>query len=108
MITYLKIIVVVLGVLIIAGVVIIAIKLANTGTEMATGGASGDGAIQSTMPAPSIAQLGLPPGSEVKSMEASNNRLILNVRLPDTSERIIILNISSGAVVADLELVGAP
>lgn len=108
MIKYLKIIVVVLGVLIIAGVVIIAVKLADTGTEMATGGPSGDGSMPAYMPAPSVAELGLPPGSQVKSMEASNNRLILNIRLPDTSERIVILNISSGAVVADLELVGAP
>jgi len=111
MIIYLKVIVIVLGVLIAAGLVVIAFKVADLGSQLATSGGSESSEpesapVRASMPAPSFAQLGLPPGTYVKSMEASEGRVVLNLRLPDTSERIVIIDMASGNVLADLALEG--
>ena len=120
MITYLKIIVIVLGVMIAAGLVVIGIKLVEKGGELAeltsddegdagelvTGGDVAPGAAPAALPAPG--DLGLPVGSQVRRMTAAGHRLILVVAVPDAGERIVIVDLRNGGKVADVGLEGAP
>ena len=117
MITYLKIIVIVLGVMIAAGLVVIGIKLVEKGDELAeltsdnageTGeaGASAD-LVPEAAALPALGDLGLPAGSQVRRMTAAGHRLILVVAVPDAGERIVIVDLRSGGMVANFGLEGA-
>ena len=115
MITYLKIIVIVLGVMIAAGLVVIGLKLVEKGNELAelTGdedAAATDEADAAAMPAatalPAPRDLGLPAGSQVRRMTAAGHRLILVVAVPDAGERIVIVDLRSGGMVANIGLEG--
>ena len=117
MITYLKIIVIVLGVMIAAGLVVIGLKLVEKGNELAelTGdedAAVADEADAGDLPAatalPALGDLGLPAGSQVRRMTATGHRLILVVAVPDAGERIVIVDLRSGGTVANIGLEGAP
>ena len=117
MITYLKIIVIVLGVLIAAGLVVIGLKLVEKGNELAEltseddeavaeGADAGEVPEATAIPAPG--DLGLPAGSQVRRMTAAGHRLILVVAVPDGGERIVIVDLRSGGTVANIGLEGAP
>ena len=117
MITYLKIIVIVLGVMIAAGLVVIGIKLVEKGDELAEltsedDEAGADDALSDTWPEatalPALGDLGLPAGSQVRRMTAAGHRLILVVAVPDAGERIVIVDLRSGGTVANIGLEGAP
>ena len=117
MITYLKIIVIVLGVMIAAGLVVIGLKLVEKGSELAelTSDDEGDAGEIDTgadlAPAaalPALGDLGLPAGSQVRRMTAAGHRLILVVAVPDAGERIVIVDLRSGGMVANIGLEGAP
>ena len=117
MITYLKIIVIVLGVMIAAGLVVIGLKLVEKGNELAE--LTGDedeaateeadaGAMPAATPLPALGDLGLPAGSQVRRMTAAGHRLILVVAVPDAGERIVIVDLRSGGAVANIGLEGTP
>ena len=118
MITYLKIIVIVLGVMIAAGLVVIGIKLVEKSSELAelseddgetvANDWSADAvpeAAPTAMPTPG--DLGLPAGSQVQRMTAAGHRLILVVAVPDAGERIVIVDLRNGGMVASIGLEGA-
>ena len=118
MITYLKIIVIVLGVMIAAGLVVIGIKLVEKSGELAElseddgttatddWGASALSEATASLPTPG--DLGLPAGSQVRRMTAAGHRLILVVAVPDAGERIVIVDLRNGGMVASIGLEGAP
>ena len=113
MITYLKIIVIVLGVMIAAGLVVIGIKLVEKSNDLAELGRDGDEAGAETTPAdaaapPWRADLGLPAGAQVRRMTAADHRLVLLVAVPETGERIVILDLRDGSTIAEVGLEGAP
>ena len=122
MITYLKIIVIVLGVMIAAGLVVIGIKLVEKSGELAelTGdeGAAATGeaatseadavAVAEATALSALGDLGLPAGSQVRRMTAAGHRLILVVAVPEGGERIVIVDLRSGGTVANIGLEGAP
>ena len=118
MITYLKIIVIVLGVMIAAGLVVIGLKLVEKGGELAELSEDdsetatddwGAGALSETAaPLPTPGDLGLPAGSQVRRMTAAGHRLILVVAVPDAGERIVIVDLRNGGTVANIGLEGAP
>ena len=117
MITYLKIIVIVLGVMIAAGLVVIGIKLVEKSGELAelTGdegaAATGEpdaGAVPEATALPALGDLGLPAGSQVRRMTAAGHRLILVVAVPEAGERIVIVDLRSGGMVANIGLEGTP
>ena len=114
MITYLKIIVIVLGVMIAAGLVVIGIKLVEKSDELAElsedDGDAGEGGAPEVAPAtlPAPGDLGLPAGSQVRRMTAAGHRLILVVAVPDAGERIVIVDLRNGGMVADIGLEDAP
>ena len=115
MITYLKIIVIVLGVMIAAGLVVIGLKLVEKGNELAEitsddeSVATEDAATVPEVAAlPALGDLGLPAGAQVRQMTAAGHRLILVVAVPDGGERIVIVDLRSGGTVANIGLEGAP
>ena len=117
MITYLKIIVIVLGVMIAAGLVVIGLKLVEKGNELAeltsedddatAGGADAGVALEASVP-PAPGDLGLPAGSQVQRMTAAGHRLILVIAVPDAGERIVIVDLRNGGMIANIGLEGAP
>ena len=119
MITYLKIIVIVLGVMIAAGLVVIGIKLVEKSGELAelseddgTTGTDDWGASAlseaTAPPLPTPGDLGLPAGSQVRRMTAAGHQLILVVAVPDAGERIVIVDLRNGGMVASIGLEGTP
>ena len=114
MITYLKIIVIVLGVMIAAGLVVIGIKLVEKSDELGqldsgageTGEADAGTAPEAVAP-PARGDLGLPAGSEVRRMTAAEQRLILVVAVPDAGERIVIIDLRDGRTIATIGIEGA-
>lgn len=111
MITYLKIIVIVLGVLIAAGVAVIGVKLAEKNDELAErAGAAPADAEDATVAAPSAPArrgLGLPAGAQVRRMAVGAGRLVLAVAVPGAGERIVIVDLRDGRTVAEIALEGA-
>ena len=57
---------------------------------------------------PALGDLGLPAGSQVRRMTAAGHRLILVVAVPEAGERIVIVDLRSGGMVADIGLEGGP
>ncbi len=124
MITYLKIIVISLGVLIAAGVAVIGYKLAEGTGELAEAVAENEAADAEAKDEPAaapaappvvprqVSDLGLPEGARVLSMTTTRDRLVLNVRVPEAGERIIIVDLASGGVIGSIALeaprVGGP
>ena len=115
MITYLKIIVIVLGVMIAAGLVVIGLKLVEKGSELAeltseddAAAADDAGAMPEAAALPALSDLGLPAGSQVRRMTAAGHRLILVVAVPEAGERIVIVDLRSGGMVANIGLEGGP
>ena len=113
MITYLKIIVIVLGVMIAAGLVVIGIKLVEKSNDLAELGRDGGEAGAETAPTetaapPWRADLGLPAGAQVRRMTAADHRLVLVVAVPEAGERIVILDLRDGSTIAEVGLEGAP
>jgi len=111
----LKIAVIVMGLLIVAGLVAIGIKIVNKSQEAAE--SLSVEAVES--PAPpvsvpvastgarfdvSIDQLDLGPGAQLISMDVDNGRLVLRVRGGDAGERVLIVDIGSGAVLGEVAL----
>ena len=109
MITYLKIIVIVLGVMIAAGLVVIGIKLAEKSEDLAELSQEEAEAV----PAPEAAtsppvpgDLGLPAGAQVRRMTTADHRLILVIAVPEAGERIVIVDLRNGRTIADIALEG--
>ena len=86
----LKVLVVVMGVLIVAGVAVLIYGLA---TRLDSPRAAFDG------------RLVLPPEAKIVDMTASGDRLVLRVALPDRSERLIVVDLVRGRQLGALELV---
>lgn len=115
MITYLKIIVIVLGVMIAAGLVVIGIKLVEKSEELAE--LSADEGEDEALPAPApeaaaeppaLGDLRLPAGTQVRRRTAADHRFILVVAVPEGGERIVIVDLRSGRAVASIALEGTP
>ena len=116
MITYLKIIVIVLGVMIAAGVVVIGLKLAEGTKELgeisqkANDEAAPETAQASAPPAAGVPlrDLGLPSGSQVRRMMTADRHLVLTISVPNAGERIVIIDLPTGALISNVSLEGTP
>ena len=100
----LKFLVIFMGVLIFAGLAVIALTLVTkvddegAGGDMETAADSGFGTVTA----------GLPPGSRVVDMETAGDRLVLNVRLPDGTERILVLDLATGRITGTVHVGDTP
>jgi len=105
----LKAVVIVMAILILAGVTIIVVTIAKRGGEMAArSAAEAPGEAPGEAPvAPrgfDRARLELPEGSRIVEMATEDQRLVLRLRLADSSERILLVDMASGRVVGSLEI----
>lgn len=113
----LKVLIIVMSVLILAGFGIIAVTLYKrmTAPEEAQAPAAEKAAPKAARlpaveipgappPAFGTARLGLPAGSEVIEMRAEGRRLLLRVRLPDGGQWIHVVDLATGASLGRIEL----
>jgi hypothetical protein len=98
----LKVLVVVLGVLLVAGAIALgfAVQYRLNHPRPASAGNSGIGPAG----APSAMTLDLPQGARVLGAEASGDRLVVRVELAGGGEELIIVNLVTGAPVATVTL----
>jgi hypothetical protein len=87
----LKLLVIVMGALIVVGVGVLIYGLAARLDPPRAG--YGD------------AKIALPVGAQVVGMTAAGDRLVLRLALPDTTERLLVLDIARGRQIGTLELV---
>lgn len=114
MIPFLKVAVVVMGIMIVAGVVVLAMMMYG---KLKNGGETDDAVpveavaqqapvdITSSLTEP--AALGLPAGARVQSMIAEGHRLVLVVRVPEEGERLIIVDLRNARITGNIALQGA-
>lgn len=111
----LKALVIFLGVVIVAGVVVLAVMIGQRATKLATG-ESGDGKAATEaadVPAEKAPQaktkfgdreIDLPEGSEVIAMMAEEGRLMLRLRLANGRQRILVLDLETGKTLGSFRL----
>lgn len=113
---YLKVVVVVMGVMIFVGLLGLGYMLYNKSqkrdaAEEASAGdapatADGETAAPAGRAQRSVS-LGLPPGSRVGKMTATDDRLVFNVHVPGQGDRIVILDLRKGGVIGHVALEAA-
>ena len=95
----LKALVIVLGVMIVAGIAVIGVTIYHRATNLVNSPVPG-----STEPGFARVALELPPGSRIVEMTAEGDRLILRLRLADGGWRILILDMATGKRLGTFEL----
>ncbi|MGD9537060.1 MAG: pilus assembly protein TadG-related protein [Alphaproteobacteria bacterium] len=111
---YLKVAVVVMGVLIVLGLIGLGYMLYQRSQKQAAEdapalAAASDAPAGAAASAPSPASLGLPRGSRVTRMTTTDDRLVLSIRVPAEGERIVIIDLRKGSVIGHVALEnGAP
>ncbi len=107
--------------MILAGVMIVVVTIAKRGRELAVRSAP-EPAVESSEGESSEgessegeaprgfdrARLELPEGSRVVEMVTEDERLVLRLRLSDSSERLLFIDMGSGKVIGTLDLGHAP
>ncbi len=91
----LKLLVIALGVLLAAGVAVLAVAVVlrlNHGSPPAPVTGSGSAVIT------------LPPGAKIVSTEASGGRLVARIDLPDGGVELLIFDLANGARIATIDL----
>ena len=107
MITFLKVAVVVMGVLIVGGLAVIGVKIYQDSIKVAETFSDTPAVSEDAPPAPlpvAVEHLDLGEGARVQNMIAEGDRLILNVRSSDGAERVVIIDMNSGTVLGDIAL----
>ncbi|MDP7642890.1 MAG: hypothetical protein QGI52_10595, partial [Alphaproteobacteria bacterium] len=114
----LKVAVIVMGILILAGLGVIAVKISQKTGEMVESMNTGTEQAPEQVPAAPVApqdavaadfsvdldQLGLGPGARLLSMDVEEGRLVLRVSDGAAGERVLIVDINSGAVLGEIAL----
>jgi hypothetical protein len=93
----LKALVIFMGVLLVGGLVALIIAIAVRFSEPQP---------TTTTPRPGFgtATVSLPTGARILSVQTVGNRLIVQVALPDSSQRLVVVDPGSGTVVGTIEL----
>lgn len=103
----LKAIVIIMGLMILAGLTllgaIVAGRFAHRSEEPVAAPAPRAGASAYT-----AAPLGLPPGARVNTMTIGGDRLVLDVALPGGDDELVILNLATGRTIGTIPLHTAP
>lgn len=101
----LKWLVILMGALIVAGVTVLGVTVFQRAQRLAGKDAAPPPAAR---PAPlrgfDAARLALPEGGRIVEMTAEGERLILRLRLGDGAERLVFIDMGSGAKVGELSL----
>jgi hypothetical protein len=96
----LKILVVVMGVMLIAGVATLAVVIAGRVSRGGPGTAS---------PQPFAAsQIELPKGARIENISAGGDRLVIDLVLPDGNRQLVIIDLATGRRLGTIPLRTAP
>jgi hypothetical protein len=114
----LKVAVIVMGVMIVVGIGILGYTIVSRSSKLVTNDSAAPAVAE---PAPALpgteaaapagfasSALGLPAGSRIQSMSVEGRRLILVVGVPDAGERVIVVDLESGARLGAIHLEAAP
>ena len=96
-----KVLVAVMGVLLIAGIVVLAVAVTDRVNHPRP-------AALTASAAPAVSTVDLPAGARVVGAEASSDRLVVRVDLAAGSEELIIVNLATGVPVSTVILRPAP
>jgi hypothetical protein len=97
----LKLLVAVMGVLLLAGIVVLAVAVTDRVNHPRP-------AALAAPPVPAVSTLDLPAGARVVGAEASSDRLVVRVELAAGGEELIIVNLATGTPVSTVILRPAP
>jgi hypothetical protein len=101
----LTVVVVIMGILIVAGLTALAVGIAHRAAH-AIGSAE---APRATGPTPFVAApIDLPKGAHVTAISAGASRLVVAVTLPDGSQQIIVVDLATGRRLGTIPLHAAP
>ena len=100
----LKVAVIVMGVLIVAGLAVIGVKISQKTGEVAESMSFDAEQAPAANFRVSLDQLGLGPGARLLSMDVEEGRLVLRVSDGAAGERVLIVDINSGAVLGEIAL----
>ena len=100
----LKTIVILMGVMILALFIVIAVTVYNrmSGPAKPTGPVAAKPAVPGALPEPS--QLGLPPGSDIKNMTLSGQTLILHVSVPEQGQKLYVIQLPEAVVIQRIDV----
>jgi hypothetical protein len=94
-----------MGILIVAGLALVAYGIAKRiGAPEAPPTATEERA----PPSFGASELPLPPGARVVDMAATDGRLVLRVAAADGGQRLLVLDLASGALLGSIALTPAP
>ena len=95
----LKILVVVMGVMILAGVATLVVVIAGRVSRGAAGTSSQPFA---------AAPIELPAGARIETMSTGSDRLVIDLVLPDGNRRLVIIDLATGRSLGTVPLLTAP
>jgi hypothetical protein len=95
----LKILVVVMGVMILAGVAALGVVIAG---RLSRGGAG------TTSQPFAASPIELPAGARIETMSTSADRLVIDLVLPDGNRRLVIIDLATGRLLGAIPLRTAP
>ncbi len=103
----LKTVVILMGVLIVAGAGVIAVTIYNRVSAPTGPEAPAPAAAAATPKGFDVTRLGLPKGAELRGMEAAGTRLLLHVHIPGRGARVYVVHLETGALLGIVEVSGA-
>jgi hypothetical protein len=100
----LKVLVIVMGVLLVAGIVALGFAVQYRANHPRPGVATGGPSVIGPAGAPSAMTVDLPQGSRVVGAEASGDRLVVRVELAGGGEELVVVNLATGLPIATVTL----
>tara|TARA_R110002072_G_scaffold44768_11_gene124943 strand:+ start:1697 stop:1996 length:300 start_codon:yes stop_codon:yes gene_type:complete len=94
----LKALVIGMGVLIVVGLVFLIYAIVQKSGDRLGGGFGAD-------TAPTVSSVVLPAGAEVMETRVGTDRIVLRLRLPDGSGRLVVLDAATGRLVGQTDLI---
>lgn len=103
----LKVLVVVMGVMLVAGFAVLIVTIMN---RMGRGAAVQPAPVAAKIKpdAAATASIALPPGATVVDMTAAGQNIVLRIKRPDGSEALFIVDADSGTLARTIELRSVP
>jgi hypothetical protein len=95
----LKVLVVVMGVMILAGVAALVVVIAG---RVSRGGAG------TSSPPFAAAPIEFPAGARIETMSTGSDRLVIDLVLPDGNRRLVIIDLATGRLLGTIPLPTAP
>jgi hypothetical protein len=104
----LKAVVVIMGILILAGSTVVVVTIYNRLTAPKADGGSTEPAATAAVEAFGRRELDVPAGSRIVSTTFGDGRLFLQIRRPDGGDSVVVVDPRTGAILGDLRVPASP